>query len=117
MKKLLSLLLLCVSFSVFAQTKPGFSVAEITFKDKAGYQNELFPKIKKLLADAGAVIVVAGGKSQGVIESHQSVDSITIVRFESYEKAKAFYASPSYQEIKRAADKYINISLYIVEGE
>ena len=42
---------------------------------------------------------------------------ITIVRFESYEKAKAFYASSSYQDVKRTAEKYIDISLYIVEGE
>ena len=36
MKKRLPLLLLLISFSALAEPKPGSSVAEITFKDKAG---------------------------------------------------------------------------------
>jgi hypothetical protein len=117
MKKLILFFLLLISFSVCAEPKAGYSVAEITFKDKAGYENELFPKIKKLISEGGGVIIVAGGQSQGIFEAHRRVDSITIVRFESYEKAKAFYASSSYQDVKRTAEKYIDISLYIVEGE
>lgn len=117
MKRLLAVLLCCFSVSAFAQTKPAYSVAEITFIDKAGYQSELFPKIKKLLADADASIVVAGGQSQAIIGTHANADSVTIVKFGSYEKAKAFYASESYQEIRRSSEKYVKLNLFIVEGE
>jgi hypothetical protein len=39
------------------------------------------------------------------------------VRFASCEKAKAFYVSSSYHDVKRTAEKYIDISLHIVEAE
>ena len=117
MKKLLAVFLICFSASALAQTKPAFSVAEITFLDKTGYQNDLFPKIKKLLTDADASVVVAGGQSQAIIGVHEAADSVTIVKFISYEKAKAFYASEKYQELKRLSEKYVKINLFIVEGE
>lgn len=117
MKNLLAALLCCFSVSAFAQTKPAYSVAEITFIDKAGYQSELFPKIKQLLAESDASIIVAGGQSQAIIGVHEKADSVTIVKFNSYEKAKAFYASERYQEIKRLAEKYVKLNLFIVEGE
>lgn len=117
MKKLITTLLLCSAFSAFAQTKPAYSVAEIRYLDKAGYDAVLLPKIKSLLSDAGAEIIVAGGRSQAVIETHAKIDRITIVKFSSYEKAASFYASASYQELKLISAKYVDISVYIVEGD
>lgn len=117
MKSLLLGILICVSTSVMAQAKPGYSVAEITFVDKAGYQAELFPKVRQLLAESGAEIIVAGGKTQSVLGAHETADSVTIVKFSSFASAQAFYASERYQALRRESEKYIRINLYLVEGE
>ena len=117
MKKLLAILLLCFSASVFATPKPAYSVAEITITDKEGYQKDLWPKIQKLLTDAGAVVIVGGGQSEGIVDAPKMADRITIIKFKSYGQAKGFYASKSYQDLKPLADKYVKVKLYIVEGE
>lgn len=117
MKSLLLGMLVFLSTSVLAQTKPGYSVAEITFLDKAGYQAELFPKVRQLLAESGAEIIVAGGKTQAVLGAHETADSVTIVKFASFAIAQAFYASERYQVLRRESEKYIRINLFLVEGE
>ena len=110
-------LLALISFSVLAVTKPAYSVAEITIDDKEGYQKDLWPKLQKLLTEAGAVVIVGGGQSEGIADIPKTADRITIIKFKSFEQAKGFYASKGYQDLKPTADKYVKARLYIVEGE
>ena len=117
MKKLVAILFLGLSVSVFAQTKPAYSVAEITYINKDIYQRDLWPKIQKLVSESGAEIIVAGSQIEGIAGIPKAVDKVTIIKFKNIQQAKSFYSSKSYQEIKPVADKAINIKLYIVEGQ
>lgn len=117
MKKIVAIFLLCFSLASYAQTKPAYSVAEITVVDKEGYQNILWPKLQKQLADIGAVPIVGGGRNELVAGNSQPAERIAIIKFKSYAQAKDFYASKAYQDLKPLAEKYVKIRLYIVEGE
>lgn len=117
MKQLLAGLLFCMSISAFAQDKPAYSVAEITFINKEAYQKDLWPKIQKLVSDAGADILVAGGQGDAIAGLPKIADKVTIIRFKSIQQAKNFYASKGYQDIKPIAEKTVKIRLYIIEGQ
>ena len=117
MKNLLVILLLGLSVSVFAQTKPAYSVAEITYINKDIYQKDLWPKIQRLVSEAGAEIIVSGSPTEGIAGISKAADKVTIIKFKNIQQAKSFYASKSYKEIKPLAEKAINIKLYIVEGQ
>jgi len=117
MKKIVLGLLACASTLVFAQEKPAYSIAEISFLNQKGYQNELWPKIQKLVNDAGAEIIVSGGKSEAVVGMLKMPDKITVIKFKNFQSAKDFYVSQPYQNLKPLADQYVKIKLYIVEGQ
>ena len=117
MKKLIPLFLLCVSTSIFAKDKPGYSIAEINILNQEGYQKELWPKIKKLVDVAGGEVIIGGGKVEGIVGVPKVPDKITVIKFNKVQSAKDFYASEQYQSLKPLADKYVKVRLYIVEGE
>ena len=117
MKKILAILLFLVVTGALAQTKPAYSVAEISFINQDAYQNDLWPKIQKLVNDAGGQVIVASAKSDRIVGASQVADKVTIIKFKSYQQAKDFYASKSYQALKPLAEKSVKIKLYIVEGE
>lgn len=117
MKKVLMVLLVCMSMAAFAQQKPGYSIAEITILDKEGYQKELWPKIQKLVIGAGAEVIVAGGRSEAVSGISTMSDRVTVIKFKNMQSAKDFYASKPYQALKPLAEKCVKVRLYIVEGE
>jgi uncharacterized protein (DUF1330 family) len=117
MMKFLVAVLLSISACAFAQTKPAFSVAEISYLDREGYQKDVWPKISSQLKQAGAEVIVAGGRGEVIAGASQMPDKITVVKFKSLDSAKSFYASKSYQELRNLAEKYIRIKVYIVGGE
>lgn len=117
MKNLLMALLIIASASCFAQTKPAYSVGEVTYINKDLYQKDLWPKIQKLVSDAGAEIIVAGPEGSTISGSSKLVDKITIIKFKSMEQAKSFYASEGYQQITPLAKKTVKVKLYLVEGQ
>ena len=117
MKNLLAALLIFASVCCLAQTKPAYSVAEITFINKDSYQKDLWPKIQKLVSDAGAEIIVAGPEGSIISGSSKVVDKITIIKFKSMEQAKSFYASEGYQQIRPLAKKTVKAKLYLVVGQ
>ncbi len=117
MKFFLSALLFCLSVSAYAQPKAAFSIAEITIVNNDIYQKELWPKIQKLVSDAGAEIVVHGGQGESLQGIAKMPDKVTIIKFKSMAQAKSFYASKAYQEVKPLAEKTVKIKLYLVEGD
>jgi uncharacterized protein (DUF1330 family) len=117
MRKLLFSLLFLVTLSVSAQAKPAYSVAELTYVNKDLYQKELWPKIQKLVKEAGGQIIVAGGQGEGISGISHVADKVTIIRFKSYSQAKSFYSSKAYQDLKPLAEKAVKIKVFIIEGE
>ena len=117
MKKLLALSLLCLSVTVCAQSKNVYSIAEISYLNKEAYQKDLWPKIQKLVSDAGAEIVVAGTQGEVITGIPNIPDKVTVIKFKNLQHAKNFYSSKGYQDIKPLADKTVKIRLYIVENQ
>jgi uncharacterized protein (DUF1330 family) len=117
MKSLLTVLILCLSINVHAQSKNAYSIAEISYLNKEAYQKDLWPKIQKLVSEAGAEIVVSGTQGEAISGIAKIPDKVTIIRFKNLQHAKSFYSSKGYQDIKPIADKTIKIRLYIVESQ
>ena len=117
MKKLLAILLLCVSASVFAQTKPAYLVSELTIKDRAGYMKEYAPKAVAMYTKFGGTFIVGGDKIEGVSNFDKSINRVIIARFDSFEKAQAMVNSPERKALAESRDKYASLRLYSVEGK
>jgi uncharacterized protein (DUF1330 family) len=117
MKQLLAVLLLCVSITAHAQSKNAYSIAEISYLNKEAYQKDLWPKIQKLVSEAGAEIVVSGTQGEAIAGISKNPDKVTVIKFKNLQHAKNFYSSKGYQDIKPLADKTIKIRLYIVESQ
>lgn len=118
MHKFILVLYLLVSSSVLmAQSKPAYSIAEISLINPESYQKDLWPKIQKLVRDAGGQIIVSGGRNEAILGGSKVIDRFTIIKFNSYQMAKDFYASKSYIDLKPLAEKSVKIKLYIVEAE
>jgi len=105
-----------LTISAYAQVKPAYSIAEITYINQEAYQKELWPKIQKLVSESGAEIIVADTQGVAVTGVAKAADKVTVIKFKSLQDAKNFYASKGYQEIKPLATKAVKIQLFLVEG-
>ncbi len=78
-----------------------------------------FEEYKKLapaaIAKYGGRYVIRGGAYE-VLEGDWKPERLTIVEFESMEKAKAFYASPEYKEAIAARAGAANFKALVVQG-
>ena len=78
-----------------------------------------FEEYKKLappaIAKYGGRYVIRGGAYE-VIEGNWKPQRLTIVEFDSIEKAKAFYASPEYAAAIKARAGAANFKALLVQG-
>ena len=78
-----------------------------------------FEEYKKLapaaIAKYGGRYVIRGGAYE-VLEGDWKPERLTIVEFESMEKAKAFYASPEYKVAIKARAGAANFKALVVQG-
>ena len=78
-----------------------------------------FEEYKKLAPAAidkyGGRYVIRGGASEA-IEGNWKPQRLTIVEFDSMEKAKAFYTSPEYQVAIKARAGAANFKALLVQG-
>jgi len=78
-----------------------------------------FEEYKKLapaaIAKFGGRYLIRGGAYEA-IEGDWKPQRLTIVEFESIEKAKAFYASPEYQTAIKARKGAANMKMLLVQG-
>jgi uncharacterized protein (DUF1330 family) len=78
-----------------------------------------FEEYKKLapaaIAKYGGRYLIRGGAYE-VLEGDWKPQRVTVVEFDSMEKAKAFYASPEYQAAIKARAGAANMNMLLVQG-
>lgn len=63
----------------------------------------------------GAEPCVRGGKVE-VLEGDWTPDRVVVLKFQSFEAAKAFYASPEYSKARAAREGAAIMRMVVVEG-
>jgi uncharacterized protein (DUF1330 family) len=102
--------------TLHAQAKPpGFTIAEITIKDKDGYMKEFAPAITKTIQDAGVKFLVRGGRTASTLGAPPA-GRVVITQYESFEKAQEWAASQAVQDAEKIGEKYADIRNFVVEG-
>ena len=91
-----------------------YIIVEVEIKDPVKYEG-----YKKLtpatLALYGGKFVARGGKAE-LLEGDKQPERIVILEFESVEKAKAWWNSPEYSEIKKIRYEAANSRMVVLEG-
>ena len=99
-----------------AQAKPpAFNIAEITITNEEGYTKEYVPPVLKTIQDAGGKFIVRGGKTIS-IGGTPPAPRITVIQFESLDKAQAWVNSSAYKAAQAIGEKYATFRGYQVEG-
>jgi uncharacterized protein (DUF1330 family) len=94
---------------------PAFNIAEITVTNNDGYTKEYIPPIQKSIQDSGGKFIVRGGKTLSVMGAPPA-PRITVIQFESLDKAQAWINSPAYKAAQAIGEKYATFRAYQVEG-
>jgi uncharacterized protein (DUF1330 family) len=100
-----------------AQAKrAGYVVAEINVDDREGYMKEFLPPAARAIEEAGGKYVVRGGKTVS-LQGEVPPSRVVILRFESMDKAQAWYDSPARRDSQAIGDKYATFRVFLVEGD
>jgi uncharacterized protein (DUF1330 family) len=99
-----------------AQAKlPAYVVTEIDVMNQEGYNKEFAPAAAKALQDAGGKYLARGGKN-AAIEGEPPKSRVSVIAFESIDKAQAAFASPALKQARIIGDKYAKFRIFVVEG-
>jgi uncharacterized protein (DUF1330 family) len=102
--------------SLYAQAKPpAFNIAEITVTNNDGYTKEYLPPVLKSIQEFGGKFIVRGGKTISGLGTPPA-PRITVIQFESLDKAQAWANSPANMAAQAIGDKYATFRTYQVEG-
>ena len=96
-------------------TAPAYLIVEMNITDMAQYKQYMAEAPASVKAFGGAYLV-RGGK-QETLEGDWTPHRVAVLRFPSYEKAKAFYDDAHYKQVRAkrlGATEYFNMVL--VEG-
>ncbi len=91
-----------------------YVIANIDVKDPARYA-EYIKLTPATIAPFGGRFIVRGGRAEK-LEGDTPVNRIVILEFDSYEQAKAWYASDGYRVAKAVRVSAAIASLLVVEG-
>jgi len=98
-----------------AQAKPpAYAVVEIDVTNADAFTKEYAPIAGKVITAAGGKYLARGGKNVAI--EGDPPKRITIIQFESLEKAQALFASSDYREGRKTGDKYAKFRILAVEG-
>jgi uncharacterized protein (DUF1330 family) len=102
--------------ALHAQAKPpAYNIAEITVTNNEAYTKEYVPPIVKSIEDAGGKFIARGGKTILVVGTPPAA-RVTVIQFESLDKAQAWVNSPAYKAAQAIGDKYATFRAYQIEG-
>ena len=98
-----------------AQAKPpAYAVVEIDVTNPDAFTKEYAPIAGKVITAAGGKYLARGGKNVAI--EGDPPKRITIIQFESLEKAQALFESSDYREGRKTGDKYAKFRILAVEG-
>jgi uncharacterized protein (DUF1330 family) len=92
---------------------PGYVIAEVEVTDPATFQ-KYAEQVAGTFAPFGGHFVVRGGKITAV--EGEAPKRITVIAFDSAEKAKAWEDSPAYDAIRPIRQSSAKSRIFIVEG-
>ncbi len=95
------------------KTAPAYLIAEVEVTDPAAFQ-KYAEKVADTLAPFNAQYVVRGGKT--VALEGEAPKRITVIAFDSMEKAKGWYDSPAYAAIRPMRQNASKSRLILAEG-
>ena len=111
---LLSVLVLGMSVSSFAQEPPAYIVAKLTITDQETY-GEYRAGFGTVFQQFGGQVVAASGNPT-VLEGEWEATTTVIIRFESRAEALAWYNSDDYQELIRIRQSASTGELVLLDG-
>ena len=93
----------------------GYIIARVTVDDNDAYM-EYAKRARAVMAEYGARILVLGGRHEAL--QGEARPRNVVLEFDSYERARAYYDSPGYQEARafRTADGVSVGEFLVVEG-
>ena len=95
------------------KTPPGYVIAEVDVTDPEAFK-KYAEKVPPTVAAFDGHYLVRGGKVQAV--DGEAPKRITVIAFESAEKAHAWEYSPAYEAIKPMRQSSAKSRIFIVEG-
>ena len=99
-----------------AQAKPPvYTVFEIDVTNVEAYTKEYAPLGQASIKNAGGIALAAGQKVTS-LEGTPPKPRVTIHRWESLEKAQAWYNGVEYKAARKIGDKYATFRAFTVEG-
>lgn len=103
-------------YALATKAKPpkGFLVAEIEVTDAAAYK-DYAAKAGPVIAACGGKYLVRGGRVEG-LEGAAPGSRFVIVKFDSFDTAKACYQSKAYQDIAPIRQKASKSRFWLSEG-
>lgn len=93
---------------------PAYLITEIEVSDPVGYE-EYRARVGKTLEQYGAKFVVRGGEIE-VLEGDWQPKRMVMCVFDSVDKARAWYHSKEYQEVKKYREHNARMNMVVVEG-
>lgn len=100
--------------TLHAQAKPPvYVIAEIDVTNPDAYMKEYSPKAQALTKKHGARPIALGNVTPIVGTAPKRV---AVNQWESMEKAKAYYSSAEYKELRKIGDKYATFRIYGLQG-
>jgi uncharacterized protein (DUF1330 family) len=97
-----------------AQSTPkAYVISEITIIDQAA-QEAYLPKVSEAIKSSGGTFIARGGRI--VALEGETPKRVTVVAYDSLEKAQAARTSASWKALQAERDKAIKVRAYIVEG-
>jgi uncharacterized protein (DUF1330 family) len=103
-----------------AQVKPrAYVVIEIDIINQEPFFKEFVPAAVKTITEQGGKFLTRGGRLVNIEgPSHVSSEDkrLTMVEFENMEKARATFASPSYNDVRTIGNQYAKFRIVAAEG-
>ena len=91
-----------------------YILANVDVKDPAAYEE--YKRLSTIAMKAhGAEVCVRGGKTE-VLEGDWTPHRVVLLKFPSFEKAKAFYDSTEYQAAIQARKNIAVMRMVLIEG-
>ncbi len=97
-----------------ARTSPAYVIAQVDVKDPAAFK-KYSAQVPDTLKPYGGEFLVRGGRTLP-LEGPPPGQRVVVIRFDSFEKAQAWYSSPGYSALRPIRQRAAQARNFIVEG-
>jgi len=94
---------------------PGFAIAEITIKDRDGYEKQFSPAIVESLREKQGNSIVWGGSGEALLGSPPR-ERVSVTQYENLNRAREWWNSQVTKNAVKIGQQYADIRIFIVEG-